>query len=63
VLENCILCKEGKPHEYTYEKSTGLPYMIIHETDSCGYYLCKQLGNKCPSCTPPYIIPEDKISE
>lgn len=31
---------------------TGLKYLPIHVIENCAYYLCKQLGDRCPNCCP-----------
>lgn len=50
-MTECILCRDGKEHEWTYD-SFGFKYLPIHVIENCAYYLCKQLGDRCPNCCP-----------
>jgi hypothetical protein len=52
-MTECIRCRDDIEHEYLYEivgPDHYVPMWAIHEIEHCAYYLCKELGDKCPNC-------------
>ena len=50
-MRECVHCRDSTEHPRSYGMIRGLPAsMLIHEYETCPYYLCRELGDDCPNC-------------